>query len=38
MLINLINATINIEEREILKNVNFSVSENAFIYIVGKVG
>jgi cell division transport system ATP-binding protein len=38
MLINLINATINIEEREILKNVNFSVSENDFIYIVGKVG
>lgn len=38
MLINLINATINIEEREILKGVNFSVSENEFIYIVGKVG
>ena len=38
MLINLINATINIEEREILNGVNFSVSENEFIYIVGKVG
>jgi cell division transport system ATP-binding protein len=38
MLINLVNATITIEEREILKNVNFSVSENEFIYIVGKVG
>lgn len=38
MLINLTNATINIEEREILKGVNFSVSENDFIYIVGKVG
>ena len=38
MLINLVNATINIEEREILNNVNFSVLENDFIYIVGKVG
>ena len=38
MLINLVNATITIEEREILKSVNFSVSENEFIYIVGKVG
>lgn len=38
MLINLVNATINIDEREILKNVNFTVTENDFIYIVGKVG
>lgn len=38
MLINLVDATINIEEREILQNVNFSASENDFIYIVGKVG
>lgn len=38
MLINLVDATINIEEREILRNVNFSASENDFIYIVGKVG
>lgn len=38
MLINLVNATVNIEEREILTNVNFTVTENDFIYIVGKVG
>ncbi len=38
MLINLVNATIKIEEREILTKVNFTVVENDFIYIVGKVG
>lgn len=38
MLINLVNATIRIEEREILTKVNFTVVENDFIYIVGKVG
>ena len=31
-------ATINITEEKSIKNINFSISENEFIYIIGKTG
>ena len=31
-------ATINITEKKIIKNVNFSIAENEFIYLIGKTG
>lgn len=31
-------ATININEEKSIKNINFSISENEFIYLIGKTG
>ena len=31
-------ATINITEEKSLKNINFSISENEFVYLIGKTG
>ena len=31
-------ATINITEEKIIKNINFSIAENEFIYLIGKTG
>ena len=38
MYIELSNATIALEDKEILKNVDFNVSAGEFVYIIGKVG
>ena len=31
-------ATINITEEKSIKNINFSIAENEFIYLIGKTG
>ena len=31
-------ATINITEEKRIKNINFSIAENEFIYLIGKTG
>ena len=31
-------ATINITEEKNIKNINFSIAENEFIYLIGKTG